>query len=358
MKRRTLVGVALALPLAVAVTAVAKSQPPVKAARVSLVEAPLGLQGAAGAGPFVAIPFRLKDHTFRPTDVQMQYGIDRDADGVIADDEFRSATESRFDSRDTRTNRAPQLFRTAADQGAAQAIVWRSDVDVGTARIVAGPEYALDAQGRLVKDLFDPDSYVVARVNPGVVIRLRSVSVTGQKGPWTRSAPFSVSGNHAPSMTIDSIAAGAPIVARWTVTDADSEDANGNGVLDIAAGEDKNENGVLDTTRAGVAFDWYQLAPGEDPSKMTDVQLAALHWRACTRAAGVGDTDSMVLAPGQPPQGGLVSGAPGAGRSYSFAWDALHDTGATAAGFILRATPFDEYGDHGATVYSRIVAHE
>jgi hypothetical protein len=358
MQRRTLAGLAVAVPFAFAVTAVAKPQAPVKAARVSLVEAPLGLQGSAGAGALVAIPFRLKDHTFRPTDVQMQYGIDRNADGVLEDDEFRNATEDRFDSRDTRANRAPQLFRTAADQGAAQAIVWRSDVDVGTDRIAAGPEYALDAQGRIVRDPLDPDSFVVARVNPGVVIRLRSVSISGQKGPWTKSAPFSVSGNHPPAMTIDAIDAGAPILAHWTVTDADSEDANGNGVLDIALGEDRNENGVLDTTRAGVAFDWCELAPGQDPTKMNDVQLAALHWRACSRVAGVGDTDSLVVVPGQPAQGGVVSGAPTAPRSYSFAWDSLRDAGATTDGFILRATPFDEHGDHGATVYSRIVAHQ
>jgi hypothetical protein len=91
---------------------------------------------------------------------------------------------------------------------------------------------------------------------------------------------------------------------------------------------------------------------------MSDVQLATLQWRSCTRAAGVGDTDSMVLVPGQPPQGGLASGAPGAGRTYSFAWDALRDVGATDLGLVLRATPFDEHGDHGATVYSRIVAHD
>jgi len=128
-------------------------------------------------------------------------------------------------------------------------------------------------------------------------------------------------------MTIDAVRSGSTIVADWTVSDADSEDVNGNGILDLGLGEDRNENGVLDTPRAGVAFDWYRLAPGEDPSKMSDVQIASLFWRACTRDAAVGDTDAMVLAPGQPPQGGLVSGAEGAGRSYSFAWDSVHDAG-------------------------------
>jgi hypothetical protein len=358
MHRRTLAGLVVVLPFALTVSASAKTRAPVKPAHVSLVEAPLGLQGAAGAGALVAIPFRLRDQSFRPTDVQMQYAFDRNGDGLITDDEFRPATEARFDPRDTRQNRAPQLFRTAADQGAAQAIVWRSDIDLGTARLVAGPEYALDPQGRRIKDPFDPDSFVVARVNPGVVVRLRSVSVSGAKGAWTLSDPFSVSGNHPPSMTIDAVQDGGPIVATWTVTDADSEDLNGNGLLDIAAGEDRNQNGVLDTTRAGVAFDWYQLEPGEDPSTMTDVQLAAKTWHACTRVVGVGDTDAMILSPGQPPQGGVVSGAPSAPKTYAFAWDALHDAGPTTAGFVLRATPFDEHGDHGATVYSRIVAHE
>jgi hypothetical protein len=353
MKVRTFAALALVLPLA----AVASARPAggVRAARVTLVEAPFGLQGSAGAGASVPIPFRLSDPSYRLTDVQMQYGIDRDADGAIADSEFRTATEARRDNRNTRRDRAPQLFRTAADQGAAHAIVWRSDVDLGVSRYVAGPEYALDAQGRRVKDPLDPDSFVVARVNPGVVIRLRTVSASGAKGPWVRSPAISVSANHGPSMTIDQIQSGGPIVARWTVSDADSEDLNGNGVLDLALGEDRNENGRLDGTRAGVAFDWSQLLPGENPATMSDSQLASRTWRACSRAEGVGDTDAMIVAPGQPAQGGVVSGAPSAPKTYSFAWDSMKDAGPSATGFILRARAFDEHGDHGVTVYSRLV---
>ncbi len=355
MNRRTLMIVAALVPCALAVPADAKTRRRVKPAKVTRVETPLGLQGAAGAGIGVAIPFTLKDQSFRNCDVQMQYGIDRNADGGVAEEEFRDATENRLDSRNTRNNRAPQLYRSAADQGAAHAIVWRSDIDLGNSRVVPGPHYALDAQGRFVPQEFDPSSPVVAFVDPGVIIRLRAVSVTGQKGPWLSSGAISVSGNHAPVMTIDSLTPGAVILAGWTVADADSEDLNGNGVLDLLDGEDLNGNLALDAGRVGVAFDWHRIAPGEVPASMTDDQLSALKWFACTRKAGVGDGDSLVLTPGQPPEGGLAVAAPGAGLSYVFAWDVAADAGAAVDNYILRATVFDTEGEHGVTSYPRTI---
>lgn len=355
MNRRALLVVAALVPFAVAVPADAKTRRRVKPAKITRIDAPLGLQGAAGAGFGVPIPFRLRDQSFRPCDVQMQYGVDRDGDGTVSDGEFRDATEFRLDPRNTRNDRKPQLFRAAADQGAAQAIVWRSDIDLGAARVVAGPRYALDPQGRYVRDPFDPSSYVIESVDPGVVIRLRAVSVTGQKGPWAATGSISVSGNHAPEMTIDALTDGAVVLADWSVSDADSEDRDGDGVLDLADGEDVNVNGVLDSGRVGVAFDWHRIAAGEVPANMTDAQLAALKWFPCTRRADVGDGDSLVLAPGRAPEGGLPVAAPGAARSYVFAWDSAEDAGAAVDSYILRATPFDEQGEHGTTIYSRTI---
>ena len=191
--------------------------------------------------------------------------------------------------------------------------------------------------------------------NPGVVVRLRAVSVSGRKGPWVQTTGFAVSGNHAPSVTLDGFTPGSTVLVDWSAFDADTEDFNANGVLDVADGEDIDADGLLDTTRVGIAFDWHRLAPGEDPAAMTDDQLASLQWIACSRAVGIGDPDSLVLAPGQPPVGDLVSGFPGAGHSYVFAWAAEQDTGGVGDRFLLRASPFDDQGQRGSTVYSRTV---
>src|SRR5439155_13634315 len=120
MNTRLLLCAAVAAAPLLAATADAKARPRVKPAKVLSVDAPLGLQGSAGSGIDVVIPFRLRDRSFRPTNVEMEYGYDRDGDGFVTDDEFRPATEARLDSRDTRANRNPQLFATAADEGAQQ----------------------------------------------------------------------------------------------------------------------------------------------------------------------------------------------------------------------------------------------
>jgi hypothetical protein len=356
MRTRSLVLIAAALaPVALVGDANARAARRIRPAKLSLLEAPLGLQGSAGAGINVAIPFRLTDHSFRRCDVEMQYGIDRDGDGVVSETEFRFATESRLDPRNTRRDRQPQLYSTSADLGASHAIVWRSDVDLGPVRVIPGKVPVLSPQGRVIGDPDDPQFPGPFYTNPGVVIRLRPVSVSGRRGPWSSTAGFAFSGNHAPSISFDSFASGSTVLATWSAYDADTEDFNGNGVLDVADGEDVNGNGILDTTRVGIAFDWHRLAPGEDPATMTDDQLASLQWLQCTRVAGVGDSDALVLTPGQPPVGDLVAGYPGVGHSYVFAWAAAQDTGGVGDRFLLRGSPIDEQGQRGSTVYSRTV---
>lgn len=351
MRTRSLLLIAAAsAPLCLAGDADARVVRRIRPAKLSLLEAPLGLQGAAGAGVNVAIPFRLFDRSFRRSDVEIQYGFDRDGDGVIEEAEYHFATESRVDPRNTRSDRAPQLFSTSADLGAAQAIVWRSDVDIGSSRIIPGKQPVLSPQGRVLMDPKDPASPGPFYTGPGLVIRLRAVSVSGRRGPWVKSAPFAVSGNHAPAMTFDALTTGSTVLVDWSALDADTEDKNGNGVLDIADGEDVNGNGVLDVTKVGIAFDWHRLAPDEDPAAMTDDQLASLQWLQCTRVAGVGDSDALVLAPGKPPVGDLD-----ANHSYVFAWAAAQDTGGVGDRFLLRGTPIDDQGQRGPTVYSRTV---
>jgi hypothetical protein len=352
-------------------TAAAKTKKP--RSRVVSADTPLGLQGTAGAGGNVVIPFLATDIAGRPVDVEVQYGLDLNMDGEIADDEYRPATEDRFDPRDTRDNRAPQLFWTGTNAGAMNAFVWRSLADVGTARFPAF-EYALTPQGRYIPDPDNPGSYLYA-IGPtgspdfgGVKIRMRTIVHRRTKhgpelvGEWAYTDAFVLDNSNPPSATIDDATSGDAVTVHWTVYDADSEDLNGNGQLDIALGEDINGNGVLDCEKVGVAFDWHRLAPGEDPAAMSDAQLETLRWQPCTRLAGAGDTDSLDARPGVPiptegDLAGLCSAPPGVGRHWTFVWDAVRDADVTTDGYILRATPFDEHRNRGATFYSRIVVH-
>src|SRR5262245_26963019 len=116
--------------------------------QVVRVETPLGLQGGLGAAANVTIPFTLLDITGGLVDVEFQYGLDYNADGLIDDGEYRLATEDRLDARNTRNNAVPQLFTTSAE-GASHAYVWKSVSDTGRSRL-GTIEYALTPQGRRI----------------------------------------------------------------------------------------------------------------------------------------------------------------------------------------------------------------
>jgi hypothetical protein len=360
-------------------------------AKVGRVETPLGTQGARGAGANVGVIFNLIDSTRRKTDVEVQYGLDKNGDGKITDgteknadgtpagypNEYSAATEDRIDARNTRRNRAPQLFTTAGDIGAIQNYIWKSQQDLRGVRLLT-TEYMLTPQGRLVPDPDNPNSYLFAtgpngeQIFAGVQVRVRGSRTVVVKrrpvkyvGEWVYSAAFSMNNNNKPTMTIDSVesngtssptASDENVIINWTVYDDDSEDLNGNDKLDIAAGEDTNGNGELDDERVGVAFDYHRLVAGENPATMTPAQIAALSWLPCTRAEGVGDTDSLQATPGVPiPEEGDLAGLPsapsGTGRSWQFAWNSVADVGTVYAKFIFRARAFDEKRETGEYVY-------
>jgi hypothetical protein len=386
MNRTVLAGVA-----ACAVVAASAAAPSAAAKgfrrspQILRVETPLGLQGTAGSGANIVIPFVVADITGKPVDVEVQYGADYNADGLITDDEYRTASEDRLDSRDTRLNTVPQLFTTGtlematdsadvstgAVNGAAQAYVWKSTSDVGR-HALRTLEYALTPQGRRIVDPNDPNSWLLVAGSSGVKVRVRTVLVEKRPnrrprkrttyGEWRYTDAFALNNSLRPSATIDSVEEGSPTLVHWTAFDPDSEDLNGNGVMDVADGEDMNGNGLLDCERVGVAFDFHWLAEGEDPSLMTDAQLAGLNWLPCTHVADVGDTDALAAQPGVPiPQtgenAGVCSAPPGVGRQWVFAWDAELDDAGTTRGMILRATPFDAERNVGTPAYSRIVVH-
>ncbi len=328
----------------------------VKPAEVRSMQTPLGLQGKRGAGNNVVTPFSLLDRSRRKSDVEAQYGYDVNGDGIIADgtdpglpSEYFDATEDRRDARNTRKNKKPQLFSTAGDIGSSHAFVWNSGADIQSAHFPT-LQILFTPQGRPVPDPNNPGSFLFDEAQAGVKIRVRAKAKRGgATSAWSYSDAFALNNNTPPSMTIDEVvpnetslptASDEVVEFLWTAFDDDSEDKNGNGVLDPLDLEDVNGNGVLDPEFVSVAFDYWRVPEGTDPTTLTADELAVLIWQPCTRAAGFGDPDD-----------GVPSAPEGVGIQHTFAWDSLTDVGTVNARFILRAKPFDEKKESGEIVY-------
>lgn len=320
------------------------------------VATPYGLQGSSGAGPQCVLPFRVYERSGRKVTVQVEYGYDRNGDGVIADgsdpelpSEYARATHVRRDPRDSSRIKAGRsggvaVYR-AVRNGATHAFVWGASADLAGARILDGRHVLRDETGRPVRDPYRPGELVFGDPEPGVRLRIRAVS-GGARTAWTVTEPFSVDNSSAPSVTIDEIAAVDEVEGRvavdFTGFDADSEDSNGNGVLDVLGLEDRDGDGQLDVARIAVHLDYARLADGQTVPA-NDFQMAALAWFPCTRAVGEGDAETgIVVAPA--PAGGLAR----------FVWDTRVDLGlgAEAAGrYLIRITPYDESGNVGRPTY-------
>lgn len=328
-------------------TSDADARPRKAPAEVSRVETPAGLQGKRGGGPNVIVPFTLVDSRRRRTDIEVQFGIDRNADGEVSEDEWRPATEDRSDDRNTRKNRNPRKFTTAANIGALHGFAWDSTADLPSDRFET-LELARTPDGRLIADPENPGSFLFEPgFKPGVQLRIRALKGKGKRrrvSEWTTSDVFSLNNNTDPEMTIDGVvlndtssppAADETVLIQWSAIDPDSEDTNGNGVLDLQ--EDRDEDGEADFESLSVAFDYYRVPEGFDPTGMTPAELAELPWRPCTKAVGVGDPNDGVPA------------APG-GIGYEFAWDSLADVGTANADYIIRGRTYDQKDD-GDWVY-------
>ncbi len=339
-----LLGLTAAAVLATAEVASAKPRR-WRGPNLGTVFTPMGLQGTAGGTANVPVGFVLFDMRRRPVDVEVQYGFDANGDERISDDEYRPASEDRLDERSTRARRGRRLFASSGDQlGAANAFVWRAAFDLPGAQHRAGRSILRTEQGRAIPDPFDSLQPLFSADLPGVRLRMRPVSATGRRrfGDWQYTGSFSLSNNHAPRLEIDAVASPSPgaVVVDYTAFDADSEDRNGNGLLDVDLGEDRNQDGELETAPVGIAVDWYLLGDGEDPSGWRQPQLEALRWNAATRLAGMGDSDA-----------GLPSAQTPAGRSHQFAWDVTADWPDAGSRFLLRARLYDSAGELGEWVY-------
>ena len=324
------------------------------------VRTPLGLQGTAGSGERTVLPFVIADRSGRRVDVDVEYGIDLDGDGVISDgtvdgkpSEYQRATHHRRDTRDTsrlkvKANGKTSITYRPARAGASHAYVWNNLADLGRANVRNGSQILRDETGRVLLDPFDRTQPRFTDELPGIVLRLRAVRRGGkrQQTDWVYTDAFSVDNSLAPVATVDGIGAidtsSGVADLLWTVYDDDSEDRNGNGLLDVLDFEDQNGNGQLDAAPVAVAFDHYRLADGESVPTSASA-LAALDWQPSTRAAGLGDSDI-----------GVPSAPDGVGREATFAWDFHADLGGarfSAGRYLVRATPFDELGNVGQAAY-------
>ncbi len=316
-------------------------------ARVVRIVTPLGLQGVSGAGWNVIIPFTLSQTRGRSALVEAQFGIDRNADGRIEEDEFSPAT---LDSRDgrargetrrsaTKRRGARREFLAAPTSGRSNSLAWNSlaDLDRGSysrLRVLHTP------QGRVIEDPDRPGEPMTVPGRGEIVFRIRAVRGRRRASKWMQTAPFDWTTIDAPSLTIDGVTPGTPTFVAWSAFDPDGEDWNGNGVLDLLDLEDRNGNGVLDATPVAVAFDYHVLESGERPESLSEEELAALDWRPCTRATDFGDPDDGVASSPR----GLV---------HTFAWAAVGDALSAGTQVILRGRPFDATETHGPWVYRR-----
>ncbi len=366
VSRRTAARTLLALTAAAGVVAAAA---PTLAARAGAarpgarriptvqVVTPLGLQGERGTGERVPIVLRVADTSRNRVVVDVEYGVDLNGDGQITEAnpaEFRRATQERRDARDTSRPRFTRgftdaTFRTARD-GAAGAFVWNTAADLPLGRHLSGQQLLRTPQGRTVRNpivptelLFDPTA------SAGVVVRVRAhrLGRRAAASEWVYTRPFSVDNSTPPAAAIEAVgpvdAVGGTVAIDWRAFHDDSEDKNGNGVLDVLDLEDVNGNDALDIVPVAIAFDFHRVDPGE-VIPTGSAQLALLDWHPCTRRLGQGDPDD-----------GVASAPTGVGREATFVWDFVPDLGTLdfAAGtYIVRATPYDDRGNLGTTVYS------
>ena len=264
--------------------------------------------------------------------------------------EYRAAKHDLRDPRDTRRIRKTKngrrgMYRPARGSGAAHAFAWKQTAQVGRVRLIEGGEPLRTPQGRLIVDPLDPSTPLFSPEEGGVRVRMRGVRRVGGRarvGDWSYTEAFSLDNTSPPTAEILSVAfdATAQVVELdWRASSDDSEDRNGNGVLDVGSLEDVDGDGVLHRAPVGVAFDFHRLAPGE--SAPLDAEgLAALTWAPCTISDSVGDADA-----------GLPTAPGGVGLDYTFGWDVSNDLFGVGGRFLVRATPYSESGRLGVTDY-------
>lgn len=320
--------------------------------RVARIDTPLALFGARGAGTSIQLSLVTERGARNKVKTEIEMGFDRNGDGVIADDEYEAAIKDRRDVRGTGINRRGKVFRADSAPGRRNVFVWDTLANIPEMRLVS-PALQYTPEGRPIVDPNDQQNFLVDPSQQGVRLRARAIRGKGRRlraSDWVYTNNFSVDNSidSPTTVTVDAaFATQAPLLdlgpvgvvaIEYTVRDADSEDANGNGVLDSIEGEDKNLNGELDTALVGMTYDYYRLQPGEDPSLLGQLELEGLPWSACTVFES--DSDPTVDLP-----------AEAAGSSYRFSWYVSLDEREPEGAYILRGRAFDGVRSHGPYTY-------
>ena len=334
------------LAAAVAVTAgtlVMQADPSIAASKRQLrrrlasvvrAEAPLGVRRGNDA---VILPFTLAAGKGRRSIVQVEYGYDRNGDGLVSTgdgdlaSEYMPCTHNRKDPRDTASSDRPLRFKIGVPPGISHAFSWNSVADLSGQYIDALGQFVTTDEGRQVIDPNFPEDFLRTNGQHGVRIRYRTLKGgrrSGVRSDWVYTASFTVNNNALPTLALQAVDIGDTVGIFWTGTDADSEDTNGDGVLDILGGEDRDGDGELDGADMSVAFDYHFQEGDEDLSNLTPEELAGLRWLPCT----IDSTDGA---------GNLNLPTTPNGRTHSTAWDWQSDPTLEGAPIILRSRGFD-----------------
>lgn len=323
--------------------AASKRQLKRRLATVIRAEAPLGVRRASDA---VILPFTLVAGKGKQSVVEIEFGFDRDGDGVIAtgldgrDSEYLPCTHNRADPRDTSSRDRPLRYKIGVPPGIGHAFSWNAAGDLPSRLLDVQGDLVTTDEGRPLVDPTSPEDLLRTSGHSGVRIRYRTLKGgkrAGVRSDWVYTSAFTVNNNQLPELELDGVTVGDFVQIAWTGFDADSEDANGNGQLDILEGEDRNLDGTFDTSTMSVAFDYHFEEIGEDLSNLTPAELANLRWLPCTIDRDAGDDNrDQTTSP--------------VGTSYTAAWNWRADPLVTDRPILIRARAFDGF-EHTSYVY-------
>jgi hypothetical protein len=287
-----------------------KKKPRYDVAAFEILSSPDVIDGRA-----IVARFTLFGKASRPARLEFDYGTDRNADGAIADDEFRPALLDLLDPSNTYDIDAKNRIVWPADPagGRVHEIAWDARGALGAVRV---PAHALAG--------FSSSAPAALTAAPegarGIVLRARV-----KKKVVGTSEEFSIDGDDAPEASIESVGSGELREIAYTAFDRESEDLDGDGEWDQAEGEDLNGDGLPQFSSVTPQFWYAPLEDGQDPGTMDEQALFALHWYPCT------------------PQDPVTQVAANqTGISHTFSWDAGADGFAISNDTVVGVIVVDE----------------
>lgn len=268
------------------------------------LQTPLGLQGTRGLGEDVAISYHLRDREFDPANIDVQYGIDRDGDGEIREDEFSAATPGEGGDGTSSLPASP-------GNGASHLFVWNCAADIATGRHVTS-DYVYTETGRIAVDEHgDP----IFRTAPGVLLRIRPLTAE-HVGAWAYTKAFDVNNNNVPAVRT--------IGLRIPPEGEDDGTVNEQVQVDIRTVDPDADSVTL-------AVDWVPVSDSIELGDLTQQELEALPWQPATSGSTGDGTADLSASP--------------AGTAHVFAWDSVADAGTVRYRTLIRFRAVDAKGE-------------